>query len=336
MTVHIVSRVADKIMAVAITAERTAAGSDHSRVEQVRFARYAIAVLLANLMVVLWGAYVRATGSGAGCGSHWPLCNGEVVPRAPAIATVIEFTHRLSSGVALISVAALWLWSIRLFPRGSRVRTAALLSLVFILVEALLGAGLVLLRYVAENASLGRAIYLSAHLVNTQILLACLTITAWRAGSSWEGPLFTRRNAMVQGALACVVLVSISGAIAALGDTLFPSTSFAEGLRQEVSSASHILLRLRILHPALAAATGILLILAAVPATRNTTLRVRRQALLVLYLLLLQLAAGAVNVLMLAPVPMQLFHLLLADLLWISLVGLMIETARPRANLVAE
>ncbi len=51
---------------------------------QAWFSRYAWGVLLWNVLVALWGAYVRATGSGAGCGSHWPTCNGEILPRAPA------------------------------------------------------------------------------------------------------------------------------------------------------------------------------------------------------------------------------------------------------------
>ena len=80
------------------------------------FTRYAWAVLAANLLVILWGAYVRASGSGAGCGSHWPLCNGEVVPHSPRIQTVIEFTHRAMSGVALLAVVALGGWSVLLFP----------------------------------------------------------------------------------------------------------------------------------------------------------------------------------------------------------------------------
>ena len=56
------------------------------------FTRFAWAVLAANLAVVAWGAFVRATGSGAGCGQHWPPCNGAVVPRSPTAETAIEFS----------------------------------------------------------------------------------------------------------------------------------------------------------------------------------------------------------------------------------------------------
>ena len=131
-----------------------------------------------NILVVLWGALVRATGAGAGCGSHWPLCNGQVIPRSPQTTTVIEFTHRMTSGLALISVMVLVWWAFRVFARGHKVRRYATLSLAFILLEALLGAGLVLLEYVDQNRSIGRAVYLSAHLANTQVLLAMLALTA--------------------------------------------------------------------------------------------------------------------------------------------------------------
>jgi heme A synthase len=95
--------------------------------------------------VILWGAFVRATGSGAGCGSHWPLCNGELVPRAPQVETVIEFIHRATSGLAFLLVLGLFVLAWRVYPKGDLVRRAAALSFLFIVTEALVGAGLVLL-----------------------------------------------------------------------------------------------------------------------------------------------------------------------------------------------
>ena len=277
------------------------------------FTRFAWGVLAWNLLVVLWGAYVRASGSGAGCGSHWPLCNGEVVPTAPQVQTIIEFTHRLMSGVALVAVGALWLWSRRAFPSGHRARKTAALSVVFLLTEAALGAGLVLFDYVAGNASVGRAIYLSLHLVNTQFLLAMLALTAWW---SLHDAAAERRSAPLRIALAAVLLVSVTGTIATLGDTLFPATSLAEGLHQDFSAAGSFLLRLRILHPLLAVLTGAYLIaIAALRAKRRVQFAIPALALAVA-----QLGAGAVNVALLAPIWMQLTHLLLADLLWIALV----------------
>jgi cytochrome c oxidase assembly protein subunit 15 len=146
-----------------------------------RFAKYTWGVLALNLAVILWGAYVRASGSGAGCGSHWPLCNGVVIPRAPQIETIVEFTHRLSSGLSLVLVVGMLVWSFRAFPKGDKVRLGASLSMFFIITEALVGAGLVLFKWVAQDASLGRAISIGIHLVNTFLLLGSITLTAWWA-----------------------------------------------------------------------------------------------------------------------------------------------------------
>ena len=146
-----------------------------------RFAKYAWFVLAYNIAVVLWGAFVRATGSGAGCGEHWPLCNGEVVPRAPKIATIIEFGHRITSGLVLILVILLVIFAYRRFPAKHIVRRTATLSLAFTISEALIGAALVLLGHVATNTSVWRGATLSIHLVNTLVLLASLALTAWFA-----------------------------------------------------------------------------------------------------------------------------------------------------------
>ena len=141
-----------------------------------RFAKYAWGVLACNLAVVLWGAYVRASGSGAGCGNHWPLCQGEVIPRDAATGTLIELAHRVSSGTVLLLVIGLFFWSRGVAPRESAVRLAAALSLVFMFGEALLGAGLVLFELVAHNDSLTRAFSLGAHLLNTFLLLWVITL----------------------------------------------------------------------------------------------------------------------------------------------------------------
>jgi len=278
--------------------------------------------------VALWGAYVRASGSGAGCGSHWPLCNGEVLPAAPRIQTIIEFTHRMMSGMALAGVGALWLWSRARYERGSRVRRMAFWSVVFLIAEALLGAGLVLFNYVDKNASVGRAAYLSLHLVNTLLLLGVLALTAWYSRRSWdrraEGD--ARLAGFTIAALVVAALVSVTGAIAALGDTLFPARTLAEGLHADFSPAADILLRLRILHPGFAILAGAYFVGMSVVVLRMrcSSLSVKL-ATGVLVLALAQLSAGALNVLLLAPVGMQIGHLFLAYLLWISLVLLSVE-----------
>jgi len=288
------------------------------------FTRYAWAVLAWNLFVVLWGAYVRASGSGAGCGNHWPLCNGDVVPRAPRLETIIEFTHRMTSAVSLLATGWLAVWSVLRFPRDHRVRRYALLSVVFLFAEALLGAGLVLFEFVASNASVGRAFYLSLHLVNTQFLLAALVLTAWYSRESASA--IVRASPRVMAALPVAVVVSVTGAIAALGDTLYPAASLAEGMRQDLSTASSFLLRLRVLHPVLAVLAAGYFAYAAMSVLRSKPGPLASQiALAVIVLAVAQLGAGTINITLLAPVWMQLVHLLLADVLWLSLVLLAVE-----------
>ncbi len=288
-----------------------------------RFARYAWGVLACNLAVVLWGAYVRASGSGAGCGKHWPLCQGEVIPRDPATTTLIELAHRVSSGMVLLLVVGLFVWSRRVAPRGSAVRSGAALALVFMFGEALLGAGLVLFELVAHNDSLTRAFSLGAHLLNTFLLLGSLALTAWWASGAAPPRVGDRRaTAWLLGiGLLGTMVVGMSGAITALGDTLFPASSVAEGLRQDTSPTAHILLRLRVLHPAAAVAVGLFLIAtAAAIAVRTNEAVPGRLARALALLVLAQWLAGIVNIALLAPIWLQLGHLFLADAIWITLV----------------
>ncbi len=290
----------------------------------MRFTKYAWAVLAYNLLVVLWGAYVRASGSGAGCGSHWPLCNGETIPRAAEIATIIEFTHRLTSGLALISVVVLLVWAFKRFEKGSLVRKCAVLSVVFMLLEAAIGAGIVLFEYVAENKSIARALFMSVHLVNTFLLLAAIALTAWFASAKETVITFRKQGLVVPAFLIgflAMLLLGVSGAVAALGDTLFPANSLSEGIAQDFSSTAHILLRLRIVHPFLAPfVTVYAVVLAVIANVSRPSVWVRRWSFAVVGLIVVQLSVGLINLVLLAPVPLQLIHLLLADFTWLSLV----------------
>jgi heme A synthase len=288
----------------------------------VGLARYAWAVLAYNVAVILWGAYVRASGSGAGCGSHWPLCNGVVIQRSPSAATLIEYSHRLTSGLALVGVVALLLWTWRATRRGHPARLAAVASVAFMLTEAALGAGLVLFQLVADNATMARALFVGAHLLNTFLLLKALTLTAWWVSGGARTTLRSRpRVAAAFIVLGFGVLATgASGAVAALGDTLYPAGSLAQGLQADLSSTSHFLIRLRLWHPAIAVAIGGLLIVAAPRLPRADDEIGHRLARLLIIVVGLQLLAGLANVLLLAPIWMQLVHLLLADLVWIGLV----------------
>jgi len=290
-----------------------------------KLARFAWLVLIYNLAVIAWGAYVRATGSGAGCGAHWPLCNGEVIPLAPTTEMLVEFSHRASSGLALIAVVVLLIWAFRVCEAGHPARRGAVLAMIFILTEAALGAGLVLFQLVADNPSTARAIAMVSHLANTFLLLASLALTAYWAGG---GPDISLRIAsrgkligtLVAGLIA-LAAVGKSGAAAALGDTLYPVRSMAEGLTADLSASSSLLIRLRVLHPALAMLVAGLLIfvVSRVPLPAGTGIG-RQAGRAVVALAIAEVLAGFLNLWLLAPVWMQMVHLLMADLLWISLV----------------
>ncbi|MBK7908507.1 MAG: COX15/CtaA family protein [Gemmatimonadetes bacterium] len=288
-----------------------------------RFARYGWGVLAFNLLVILWGAYVRASGSGAGCGAHWPLCNGEVIPRAPSVETLVEMAHRITSGIALLLVVGQLAWARRALPKGDAARVVAHVAMALMLTEALVGAGLVLFEMVAQNQSIARAYWLAAHLLNTFGLVAALALVPWYASgqSAPRAGRFGPELKLLLAALAGTLLLGMTGAVTALGDTLFPAASLAEGMAQDFSPTAHFLVRLRVVHPTLAVLVVILLLLTAgVNAKLRPSVTTRRLAMAVAGLAVTQLAAGLVNLLLLAPIGMQLVHLLLADALWIALV----------------
>ncbi len=287
------------------------------------FATFAWALLAYDVLVVVWGAFVRATGSGAGCGRHWPLCNGEFVPRAPRVATLIELSHRASSGLAFLMTGVLLAWAVRAYPRGHHVRTGAAAAMILMVGEAAVGAGLVLFELVAHDASLKRALSVSVHLVNTFLLLGAMSLTAWWAsGGKPPQRVGQRIVAWVVGVpLAAMLVVGASGAVTALGDTLFPSSSLAAGFHQDFSPSAHLFIRLRAIHPLLAAMTGAAAVIAAgLVRTLRPAPSVRFWSRLATVLVGAQVTAGVVSLLARAPVWMQLVHLLLADSVWVALV----------------
>jgi heme a synthase len=288
--------------------------------------RFAWSVLAYFIAVILWGGLVRASGSGAGCGDHWPLCNGTVLQHSARIDTMIEFTHRITSGLSFFSVVAVLWWTFARTPRGHLARGAAIASVAFTLIEAAIGAFLVKLGLTAQSQSPLRAPYLALHLTNTLLLLAALTLTAH---------LLSRRNGYLRkqvrfvapfGAIASIVvvlIVGVTGSLAALGDTLFPATSLGAALTQDFSATSGWLVRWRWTHPTVAVLASVFLIWLLLRAAKQRThWDNRRLSTLVLILLAAQYALGMLDVVFLAPVWLQLAHLLGADLLWVALVVL--------------
>ena len=301
-----------------------------------KFAAYAWMVLGYNILVILWGAVVRATGSGAGCGDHWPLCQGVLIPHGEQIATLIEFSHRATSGIDILLVIGLVWMAFRRFGRGHAVRRYATATGFFTLTEGLVGAALVLFGDVGKNISTGRVVVLSVHLVNTFMLLASLALTAWAAdrqlsADSSESP--PQPQAPGKGSyvtygtgLLGAIAIAITGTIAALADTLYPAKSLAEAVRWDFSGATAPILHLRIIHPVIAVLVGgYLLVVAVLTLSSPAPAAARKMARRLIGLVLLQYCLGAVNILLLTPVWMQVIHLLTADLIWITLVLLTAE-----------
>jgi heme A synthase len=288
------------------------------------FIRYAWCALGVTLLVIVWGAVVRATGSGAGCGSHWPLCNGVVVPLAPTAGTIIEFVHRLTSGGAMLLSLGLLVWARRLFAAGHPARRWASISFFFMLLEAAIGAGIVLLRLVEDNASALRAAYVGGHLVNTLLLIGAMLTTIW-----WSRPIASHprlRSVLAPGirsltlCLVAMLAVAATGAVVALGDTLFPHASLAEGFAADFDPTSHFLIRLRVWHPLLAALVATYLLFAASGGHAFAGPDQRHPRRLVITFVLLQTALGIVNLWLLAPLALQMAHLFMSNLLWMTLV----------------
>lgn len=293
------------------------------------FRWYSLGLVIYNVLVILWGAVVRATGSGAGCGSHWPLCNGEVIPQAQAVETTIEFIHRITTGLDGLLVIALLVMAYVVYGRKSKVTLWAFLALVFIIIEGLLGRMLVIQEWVAMNVSVMRAVVVAIHLVNTYILLLTLTVTAWLARSdhrvAWRGDKLVIW--LVGIGLGISMVFSAMGAVTALGDTLFPPGELFGEIQKDFDTASHFLIRLRVVHPLLAILSSAYLVLMVRFVQKRLGIEtVSERGNFLIGAIVVQVLAGGFTILTLAPLVMQVTHLLLADTFWILLVLFSLES----------
>ena len=271
-----------------------------------------------NVVVILQGAFVRATGSGAGCGSHWPTCHGEVIPLNFTVQMAIEYSHRGLSSIVLL----LGLW---LLVRGIQLRRErpgffwfASASAVLVIVEALLGGATALFELTGDNVSTARGIMVAAHLVNSMLLIGALTGTlvysrrntpAWPLRVSGQPLLGT-----VFGlGLVLMLVIMFTGGIAAMGNTMFPAETLVDGVAMDFDPESHPLVRLRILHPIIAVSVGIYLFLALGFARMNKPVAEATRLSQVLFgTYVAQLVVGFVNFAALAPTVLQLLHLAVA------------------------
>ena len=287
-----------------------------------RLARFAWVVTLYTVGVILFGAWVRVTGSGAGCGEHWPTCHGEVVPRAPSVKTVIEFTHRLTSGLDGLLIAALFVMVRSVLPAGHNARAWALRAGLFLIVEAALGAALVKFGLVAEDTSRARILVVAIHLINTLLLVGSIAMVALSLTPHATGNGDTRgiRRTVTAGGL--YLLICAMGAVTALGDTLFPIVFGADPAHLVPSEESaHFLERVRLIHP-LVAVVGSLFLLKVGSEAADAGGPQQRPGRLLVWGILAQTAIGVANIALSAPAWMQLVHLCAANFVWLALVWL--------------
>ena len=307
-------------------------GGDVSvRVPTERASYFAWAFVAYLIAVIAFGAWVRITGSGAGCGQHWPTCNGEIVPVAPSMETMIEYTHRLTSGLCGVFGLGLVFVAWRRFDR--RVLWGAIATLVFIGIEGAIGAGLVLKELVADDRSVARAVVIALHLTNTLALVGTASLTAVcmreRRPFSWAG--LARWRGAVGLALGLMVCTAMAGAVTALGDTLFPVAPTAGGglwahVIEDLDPASHFLVRMRVIHPLLAVLTAAVLLWLGKEIHEETVdgegrwPEAAKASRWLIALVCVEVLIGFLNVALAAPGGVQLLHLFVAQATWIALV----------------
>ncbi len=304
--------------------------------------RLAWTTLIFNIGVIAMGAVVRATASGAGCGRSWPSCQGAFVPAELSGATLIEFTHRATSGIAMLLTYALFIAAARVDGRrpftvinalkGSMLAKATGWAVITVTVSALIGAAIVLFEWVTDDSSVARLVTVPLHLLNTFALLAALAVSI----SALQAPVRLRfgrtEKRTARLLLGSIIVVAAAGAVTALSDTLFPSESLRAGLAADFSSTAAWMTRVRVAHPILAVMAAILVVKIVSSSRIPEAVRGGRWARLVVWLVAAQLVAGVVNVVLLTPVWMQVIHIILADSLWVVLVWLVIELASDQSR----
>ncbi|MGE0633652.1 MAG: COX15/CtaA family protein [Pseudobdellovibrionaceae bacterium] len=300
-----------------------------------RYKSFVLALIVYTFLIILWGAWVRISGSGDGCGDHWPLCQGQILPEFEQYKTLIEFAHRLKSGLYGLLIIGMYFWARKLFQKGHTGRAVALASLIFTITEGLLGAALVKFSLVGTNDSLVRAFSMSLHMINSLLLTGSLTLT-WlfaRTDSMHWRPEKENLRKWAGLLILLILIIATTGAFASLAVTLFPSESLEGGIIADFSADSHPLIRLRILHPILALVIGSSLGLVIAYSLSSVEAVVKKRAQILLGLLVTEILFGLTTLFSLAPVWMKLVHLQLAHLVWMSLLATLAATLlAPKKN----
>ena len=283
---------------------------------------YAKAGLYLSIASILAGAFVRATGSGDGCGATWPTCKGKIIPALSDTSELIEFSHRSVSGVLLV-VTLIIFAKTRSFQKGTLVRKVTNYLTFFVIFEALIGAVIVIFEWVGLNSSLPRIIAVPIHLVNTFGLLGSYAILYKILQDDLENirPMFNKNFILIS---SLFLLSGATGSITALADVLFPSASFIEGFLADFDRTSEVLTRLRILHPIISSALSIVLFVYATRISNKYNVSVKPLKLLIIIAVFL----GVLNVLSNIVLPLSILHLAIADFLWISYIYVSIDLSK--------
>ena len=287
-------------------------------------------LLFFTQFVILWGAFVRASGSGDGCGQNWPSCHGRLIPESSYMQTWIEYIHRASSGLYGLFVLALVIWTYKWMgqKKESSLATSPITSqcrfyklykylpgvvLLLTVFEAFIGAQLVLSGLVGSNESWSRALVMIVHLLNTFLLvfsiMGCIYFLGFEKYCLLPRPAISPH---LYGFITFwIFIVASLGAIAALGDTLYPITDWGEGLQQDFDSSSHGFIKLRVLHPLCAILLVFFIHYMGFDHLSQSTLlnNFIKLSYFVLFL-------GILNLGFLAPIGLQLLHLLSVQVFW--------------------
>ncbi len=283
---------------------------------------YAKAGLYLSIGSILAGAFVRATGSGDGCGATWPTCKGKIIPALSDTSELIEFSHRSISGVLLVVTLIIFVKT-RKFQKDSLVKTVTNYLTFFVIFEALIGAVIVIFEWVGLNSSLPRIIAVPIHLVNTFGLLGSYAILCKILQDDLENirPMFNKNFILIS---SLFLLSGATGSITALADVLFPSASFIEGFLADFDKTSEVLTRLRILHPIISSTLSIVLYAYATGINKKYNIRVKPLQLLIIIAVFL----GVLNVISNIVLPLSILHLAIADFLWISYIYVSIDLSK--------
>ena len=296
-----------------------------------RFSKFSWFLLIWTMLVIAWGTVVRATNSGAGCGNFWPLCGGTLIPSFEVFHTGVEFSHRVMSGLLIIFVFTLVVWGTRVYKNDPLRKKIVWSILAFTIIESILGAGLVLLGLVEKNDSVLRIFAVSIHLLNTFILLGVICVNAWWSNHEMAIEDSEKMGKTISIAyILSIATIGVTGAITALADTLFPSTSMQHTLTEQMQPNAHILVYLRIYHPILALVLGFLVIMSIRIFIKDSTATIAKIKTALIATILVQVVLGFANILLLTPLFVQVIHLVTADIIWLLVVILFLN--QPKFN----